>query len=112
MPFPQGKKRHLSIIDPKTFERLLAACQAAKTQRLTLIDAATARNRAILWMLWDTGLLVSEVCALHLEDVDLTQGTLHVQGSGPKGRVLPLLLAALAGRGKPLRTNGKRERSC
>lgn len=51
---------------------------------------ASVRNRAILWVLWDTGLLVSEVCALNLEDVDLVQGTLHVRGSGPRERVLPL----------------------
>jgi site-specific recombinase XerD len=51
---------------------------------------ATARNRAILWVLWNTGLLVSEACALNLGDVDLAQGTLHVQGSGPRERVLPL----------------------
>jgi site-specific recombinase XerD len=54
------------------------------------MDYATARNRALLWVLWDAGLLVSEVCALNLEDVDLTQGTLHIQGRGPRGRVLPL----------------------
>jgi hypothetical protein len=53
---------------------------------------ATTRNRAILWVFWDTGLLVSEVCALNLGDVDLTQSTLHVQGSGSRGRVLPLTL--------------------
>jgi site-specific recombinase XerD len=45
---------------------------------------ATARNRALLWVLWDTGLLVSEVCVLNLGDVDLTQGTLRVQGSGSR----------------------------
>jgi site-specific recombinase XerD len=54
------------------------------------MDYATIRNRALLWVLWDTGLLVSEVCTLNLEDVDLVQGTLHIQGSGSRGRVLPL----------------------
>lgn len=54
------------------------------------MEYATARNRALLWVLWDTGLLVSEVCALNLEDVDLAQGTLHVQGKGTRGRSVPL----------------------
>jgi site-specific recombinase XerD len=89
MPFPQGKKRRLRIIEPETFERFLDACHASQTKRATM-TSATARNRAILWVLWDTGLLVSEMCALTLGDVDFTQGTLHVQGSGPRERVLPL----------------------
>jgi site-specific recombinase XerD len=86
---PRGKKRRLHVIAQETFDRLLQACSAPHTKRATM-DYATARNRAILWVLWDTGLLVSEMCALNLEDVDLAQGTLHVQGKGPKGRVLPL----------------------
>ena len=89
MPFPQGKKRLLRIIEQEVFERMLAACPATQTKRAT-ITFATARNRAIIWVLWDAGLLVSEMCALHLGDVDLTQGTLHVKGTGLKGRTLPL----------------------
>jgi len=89
MPFPQGKKRRLRMIEQETFERFLEACHTPHTKRATMAFA-TARNRAILWVLWDTGLLASEVCALNLGDVDLTQGTLRVQGSGSRGRVLPL----------------------
>jgi site-specific recombinase XerD len=90
MPFPKGTKRHLRIIEQEMFQRLLDACHAGKSKRSMTIDFATVRNRALLWVLWDTGLLVSEVCALNLEDVDLAQETLHVQGKGPKGRALPL----------------------
>ncbi len=87
---PRGKKRRLHVIEQETFERLLHACHAAKTKRPMTVDFATVRNQALLWVLWDTGLLVSEVCALNLEDVDLVQGTLRIQGSGSKGRTLPL----------------------
>lgn len=62
MPFPQGKKRRLRIIEQELFERMLAVCHAPQTKR-AISGYATARNRAILWVLWDTGLLVSEVCA-------------------------------------------------
>jgi integrase/recombinase XerD len=89
MPFPKGKKRRLHMIEQQTFERLLDACHAPQTKRTT-IAYATARNRALLWVLWDAGLLVSEVCALNLGDVDLAQGILRIQGSGSRGRVLPL----------------------
>jgi site-specific recombinase XerD len=86
---PRGKKRRLHVIEQGTFERLLHACYAPQTKRATM-DYASARNQALLWVLWDTGLLVSEVCALNLEDVDLAQGTLRVRRSGSRERVLPL----------------------
>jgi integrase/recombinase XerD len=86
---PRGKKRRLHVIEQETFDRLLHACYAPQTKR-AIMDYATARNRALLWVLWDTGLLVSEVCALDLEDVDLAQRTLHIQGSCSRERVLPL----------------------
>jgi hypothetical protein len=73
----RGKKRRLHLIEQETFERLLHACRAVRTKRPTMVDYATIRNRALLWVLWDTGLLVSEVCALNLEDVDLAQGILR-----------------------------------
>jgi hypothetical protein len=82
---PKATRRCLYLIEQETFERLLHACRAGGTKRATM-DYATARNQALLWVLWDTGLLVSEVCALNLEDVDLAQGTLRVQGSGPRAR--------------------------
>lgn len=86
---PKATRRHLHLIEQETFECLLHACHAAGTKRTTM-DYATARNRALLWVLWDTGLLVSEVCALNLGEVDLAQSTLHVQERGPRGRALPL----------------------
>ena len=114
MPFPQGKKRCLRIIEQDLFERVLAVCHAPQTKQATS-GYATARNRAILWTLWDTGLLVSEMCALDLGDVDLTQGTLHVQGTGSRGRVFPLtpeVQQALMGYLKQYRLRaGKREAS-
>jgi integrase/recombinase XerD len=89
MPFPQGKKRRLYIIEQELFERMLVVCYAPQTKR-AISGYATARNQAILRVLWDTGLLVSEMCALNLGDVDLTQGILRIRGKGPKGRTLPL----------------------
>jgi site-specific recombinase XerD len=45
-------------------------------------NQAAARNRAILWVLFDTGMHATEVCALHLFDVDRQQGMVRVQGKG------------------------------
>jgi site-specific recombinase XerC len=60
MPFPQGKQRHLRIIEQDLFERFLAICHAPHTKRATM-TSAMARNRAILWVLWEAGLLVIDV---------------------------------------------------
>ena len=50
----------------------------------------TARNRAILWLLLDTGLSVSELCRLRLGDVDYAGGTVSVQGKRGHSRIFPL----------------------
>lgn len=44
------------------------------------------RNRAILWVLYDTGIRVSELCGLRLGNVDRKQGVLTVWGKGSKER--------------------------
>ena len=49
-----------------------------------------ARNRAILWLLLDTGLQVSELCGLRLTDVDRTGGTVTVRGKKGHLRTFPL----------------------
>ncbi len=51
---------------------------------------APARNRALLWVLYDTGMRLSEVCALRWGDVDQEQGMLLVRRDTFKGRRLPL----------------------
>lgn len=55
-----------------------------------LAEWATARNRAILWVLFDTGMQPTEVCRLRLCDVDREQGSLRVRGKGSKHRRLTL----------------------
>ena len=43
-----------------------------------------ARDRALLWVLFDTGISVSNVCALCVSDLDRKTGTLRVRGKGGK----------------------------
>ncbi len=87
---PKKTRRPLQLIEQETFECLLHACHVVRTKQATTVDYATVRNRALLWMLWDTGLLISEGCALNMGDVDLAQSILHVQGTGSRERALPL----------------------
>ena len=47
------------------------------------------RERALFELLYATGLRVSEVAALDLEDVDLSARMLRAQGKGRKERIVP-----------------------
>lgn len=50
------------------------------------------RDRAALFILFDTGLRASELCGLNIEDVDLTERWVHVRkdvGKGGKPRYVP-----------------------
>jgi integrase/recombinase XerC len=52
-------------------------------------DPIGLRDRAILELLYASGLRVSELCALDVDDVDLAQNTLIATGKGRKERKLP-----------------------
>lgn len=51
--------------------------------------AAAVRDRAILELLYGSGLRVSEMCGVDLADVDLSARTVRVRGKGNKERVVP-----------------------
>lgn len=48
------------------------------------------RDRAMLELLYSTGIRVSELSGLRLEDLDLRNAELKVQGKGGKERIVPL----------------------
>jgi len=49
-----------------------------------------ARDRAILELLYSSGLRVSEVAGLNVEDVNTREGLVKVRGKGRKERIVPL----------------------
>jgi integrase/recombinase XerD len=60
-------------------------------------SALGVRNRAMLELLWSTGLRQTELRLLDLHDVDLDEGTVHVrQGKGHKDRIVPMGPRAVA----------------
>lgn len=89
LPLPKGKSRLLDLLEPDEWERLLLACRPHK-ETGAQGERATARNRALLWMLFETGMRATEVCALRLEDVDCEQGIVRVRGKGTAVRRLTL----------------------
>lgn len=59
------------------------------------IGLLPVRDRAILELLYSSGLRVSEAASLNLEDLNLREGLVKVKGKGKKERIVPVGLKAL-----------------
>jgi integrase/recombinase XerC len=54
-----------------------------------------ARDRAILETLYSTGVRVSELVGLNMDDIDFLSEVIHIRGKGKKERVTPISSSAL-----------------
>ncbi|MBI4119154.1 MAG: tyrosine-type recombinase/integrase [Parcubacteria group bacterium] len=72
--------RHIDFLENEEVERLLAAASGASPKGF--------RDKAILELLFSTGLRVSELCSLNRESVNLKRGEFAVKGKGDKIRVV------------------------
>ena len=95
---PKAQRGLPQAVEPEAFVHLLRACQLAGSPG-GQNAGMTVRNRAILWLLLDTGLQVSELCGLRLADVDRVGGTVTVRGKGDVPH-LPLVGGRAARRGR------------
>jgi site-specific recombinase XerD len=86
---PKAQRGLPQAVEPEEFVHLLRACQLPGEPG-GQNAGMTARNRAILWLLLDTGLQVSELCGLRLADVDRAGGTVTVRGKRGRPRTFPL----------------------
>ncbi len=85
---PHVEKRLPQILSPEEVERLLAAPAQHSTPK-------GLRDRAILELIYASGLRVSELVALDAEDVDWEAGTVRCSGTGGKKRVIPVAARAM-----------------
>ncbi len=69
-------------LDEEEIDRLLHA--------VTGDEPRAQRDRALLELLYGTGIRISEAVGLDLDDLDLDDGTLRVLGKGSKERVVPI----------------------
>ncbi len=89
----------LGIRAPKAAKRLPHALSPDETGRLMQLgasDALAVRDRAILELFYSSGLRLSELTGLALDDVNYRDATIRVTGKGAKTRVVPVGSYALA----------------
>lgn len=83
-----GENSLVRVSLPKAGRRLPKTLTPDQVRKL-LSAPATARDRAILCLMLDTGLRLSEVAGLEMGDLDLTRGMIRVRhGKGDKERVV------------------------
>lgn len=83
IPLPKREKTLPQIMSEGEVQRLMALCDSGGT--------LGERDRAIIELAYGCGLRASELCALKVEDLDPSGGTLRSLGKGGKMRVLPYL---------------------
>lgn len=77
------KKQHLpQVLTKEEVEKLLRSPNTGQVLGL--------RDRAMLELMYATGLRISEIINLKLEDLHLTMGTLQALGKGHKERIVPV----------------------
>jgi integrase/recombinase XerC len=74
---------------PRLPRKLATFLPIDESQALLDGGPAAERDRAVLELLYASGLRVSELAGLDLDDVDLGQRTVRVLGKGTKERVVP-----------------------
>ena len=84
---PKGQRRLPQTLD---------ADQMAHLLQLPAGDAVVARDRAIMELLYSSGLRLAELTALDLGDLDLRAAEVRVMGKGRKQRIVPVGGAARA----------------
>ncbi|MFL9711004.1 tyrosine recombinase XerC [Methylobacillus sp. Pita1] len=75
---------------PKSLPKALAIDQAVQLVDMEGEDILSVRDKAILELFYSSGLRLSEVTGLNIEDLNLREGTVKVLGKGSKSRIVPM----------------------
>lgn len=86
---PKAEKKHIRVFTDEEVRTLHEACVPPSSGlRSDVRRMLTARNRAILWTLLDTGMRKAELCGMRFKDLDRKRGTVYIMGKGAKERKL------------------------
>ncbi len=84
----------LHVDTPKIEKRLPKVLSINEVERLLAVpDTGTAagrRDKAMLELLYATGIRVTELVSIHVPDVNLSAGFLKCMGKGSKERIIPI----------------------
>ena len=82
---PRAHRTLPAVLRQDQASDLLRASESGAAQR----DPMALRDHALLELLYATGVRVSELCGLDVDDVDLNRRVVRVLGKGAKERVVP-----------------------
>ena len=88
--FPRTSVPLPHVVSPATFEHMVRAGFSHESESACGKAHLPARDQALLWVFFDTGITVSEACALRVADLDPQTGLLRVRGKGGKERQMAL----------------------
>jgi len=80
---------------PKTVPRILSENDINKLLDIELNDAYDYRNKAMLELMYSSGLRISELLNLEVNDIDFDMNIVRCFGKGSKERIVPLTDSAL-----------------
>ena len=92
---PRGPRRLPRVLTADQLAVLLDEPDASVDPDDQLAYACRLRDDAVLELLYGSGLRVSELCGLHVGDIDLSRRAATVWGKGSKQRLVPLSDAAV-----------------
>ena len=78
---PKAPRKLPEVLDPDEMTRLVEVPDA---------DPIGKRDRALLELMYSSGLRLAEVCGLRWRELDLDDGLVRVTGKGSKTRVVPV----------------------
>jgi integrase/recombinase XerC len=83
---PKAHRTLPQVLGATQVEQLLGEAARRANER---DDPIAARDLAVLELLYATGIRVSELCGLDIDDLDATRRTVRVMGKGAKERTVP-----------------------
>ena len=89
---PRSQRTLPTVLTVSETEEVFSSMESAIGEEA---DPHAIRNIAIVELLYSTGIRVSELCGLDLEDIDRSRNTIRVFGKGRKERTVPLGAPAL-----------------